>query len=249
MNNGFLKISLVSPKLEVAKPLDNVDEILNSLKTLKSDIALYPELTITSYSCADLFLFDELREESDKAILKLLKENPYKGLLVVGGILSYDSALFNVAFIIKEHELLGIVPKYYLPNYQEFGEPRWFTAGLLAKRLKKVTFLGKDVPFGMLVFKCTNTPYPLGVAVEICEDVWAPISPSNILSLNGANVFLNLSASNDYLYKDKKEKTWFQKHRERIEELIFMFPRIRVNQLLASSLVHPKLLPSMEKSF
>jgi len=206
MNNGFICVSLVSPKLEVAKPEYNVNEILRVLKDLKSDVAVFPELAITSYSCGDLFLFDEIRIASDKAIEKLINENPYKGLLFVGGILSYQSALFNVAFVIKEHELIGIVPKYYLPNYQEFGEPRWFTAGLIAKRLKTVHFLGKDVPFGMLIFRCSNAFYPLGISAEICEDVWAPISPSNLASLNGANVFINLSASNDYLYKDKKRE-------------------------------------------
>lgn len=206
MNNGFIDVSLVSPKLEVGNPKYNIEEILNVLKSLKSDIALFPELAITSYSCEDLFLYDEIREENDAALRRLLKENPYKGLIAVGGIFSYESALFNVAFIIKEHKLLGIVPKYYLPNYQEFGEPRWFTAGLIAKRLKKVKFDDEEIPFGMLIFKCTNSDYNLGVGIEICEDLWAPISPSNMMSLNGANVFLNLSASNDYLYKDKKRE-------------------------------------------
>ncbi|MCB9498660.1 MAG: NAD(+) synthase [Bacillales bacterium] len=204
MNDGFINVDLISPKVEVGNPAGNIEEIIKILKTLKSDIALFPELAITSYSCQDFFLFDELREENDKALKKLLDVNPYKGLLVVGGIFSYESALFNVAFVIKENKILGIVPKYYLPNYQEFGEPRWFTAGLIAKRLKKVKIFGEEVPFGMIVFKCINSDFNLGVGIEICEDVWAPISPSNIMSLNGANVFLNLSASNEYLSKDKK---------------------------------------------
>lgn len=204
MNKGFVNITMISPKLKVGNPKYNIEEIINSLKNVKSDICLLPELAITSYSCEDLFLYDEIREENELALKRLLDVNPYKGLLVIGGIFSYDSALFNVAYVIKENKIIGIVPKYYLPNYQEFQEPRWFTSGLLAKRIKKVSIFGYDVPFGMIIFKCSNSKYPLGVGIEICEDVWAPISPSNIMSLNGANIFLNLSASNDYLYKDKK---------------------------------------------
>lgn len=204
MNNGFINVDLISPKLEVGNPSFNIEEIIKALKGRKSDIALFPELAITSYSCQDLFLYDEIQDENDEALKRFLNENTYKGLVVLGGIFTYESALFNVAYIIKGKEVIGIVPKYYLPNYQEFGEPRWFTAGLLAKRLKKVKLFDKEVPFGMLVFNCINSEYKLGIGVEICEDVWAPISPSNIMSINGANVFLNLSASNEYLGKDIK---------------------------------------------
>jgi len=204
MYNDFIKATLVSPELKVGNPKFNIDVIINTLKSIKSDIVLFPELATTSYSCEDLFLHDELRIENDEAILKLIKENPSKGLVVIGGLFLYNSSLYNVAYVIKEHELLGIVPKYYLPNYLEFNESRWFNSGFLSKRITSVDFYGMNVPFGNIIFRCKNSKYNLGVGVEICEDVWAPISPSNIMSLNDCNVFLNLSASNDYLDKDRR---------------------------------------------
>jgi len=204
MYNNFVKATLVSPKLEVGNPKFNIDEILSTLKNISSDIIAFPELAITSYSCEDLFLTEELLNDNNDALNKLIKENPSKALIIVGGIFSYDSVLFNVAYVIKEHKLLGIVPKYYLANYNEYSESRWFGSALNSKRITNVDFLGFNVPFGDVLFKCKNSEYNLEVGIEICEDAWAPISPTNIMSLNNANVFFNISASDEFLNKDKK---------------------------------------------
>lgn len=201
--HGFLKVSLVTPKLEVGNPNFNVDEILYHIKDLKSGITLLPELSITGYSCGDLFFQDNLINQSKAALKKLIELNPYKGILVVGLPFDIEGVLYNVAAVIKEHQLLGIIPKKYLPNTNEFYEKRWFNSGLDVK-LKDVFFNQQKVPFGDILFEDLEKDIRFGI--EICEDMWTNFSPGNALSLNGANLILNLSASNEYLNKEQSRR-------------------------------------------
>ena len=197
--NGFLKASLVSPKLSVANPKENVKEILNVLKDLKSSLAVFPELSLTSYSAQDLFYSGDLLKENHEALDILLKENSYDGIIVLGGLYELESTLFNVAYVIYKHQILGIVPKTYLPNNNEFHEKRWFSPGIKASIIyKTVPLFDREIPFGNLIFEFGEVK----MGIEICEDLWAPVSPGTILALNGANLIVNVSASNDYLNKD-----------------------------------------------
>jgi len=200
--NDFIKVAAITPKLKVANPRYNVEEMLKILKDVRASISVFPELGITAYTCNDLFFQNGLLKETKEAIKMLLEQNPYKGILVVGAPLEIDGILYNSAFIIKEHQILGIVPKFYLPNTQEFYEKRWFTSGFdIVKKVKMLKYLDQIVPFGSIVFRSDKGNVSFGV--EICEDMWAPISPGNELALSGAKIILNLSASNEYL--DKRE--------------------------------------------
>ena len=202
MKHNIVKASLISPKTINAKPMENALVALDILKNLKSDIALFPELSITSYSCDDLFFSEDLIKENDEALKHIIENNLYKGIAVIGGLyLDKESdQLFNAAYVIQEHKVLGIVPKYYLPDYDEFNETRYFASGNTSKK-RNVLFLGNKVPFGRLLFSTEDESLTFGV--EICEDVWAPIPESTYMALAGANMTLNLSASTEYLLKDK----------------------------------------------
>ncbi len=213
-HNGFIKVAAVTPKLEVGNPHYNVQEMLEILKTVHSSITVFPELGITAYTCNDLFFQNSLLDEAKEAMQTLMKNNPYHGILVVGAPLEIDGILYNCAFVIQGHKLLGIVPKFYLPNTQEYYEKRWFTTGFdIVKTVKEIKYLGQKVPFGSIVFRSNDDQISFGV--EICEDMWAPLSPGNILALNGAKIILNLSASNEYLYKREVRQRTILEHSRR----------------------------------
>ena len=196
----FIKVASITPKLEVGNPRYNVSEMLRILKTLKSSIAVFPELGISAYTCNDLFFQQGLLEDVKQNIARLLANNPFKGILVIGAPVEIDGILYNSALVIQGDQILGIVPKFYLPNTQEFYEKRWFTSGYdIVRQIKNLRYLDQFVPFGSIVFKSNDGVISFGV--EICEDMWAPISPGNLLALNGAKMILNLSASNEYLHK------------------------------------------------
>ncbi|MDY0210735.1 MAG: NAD(+) synthase [Acholeplasma sp.] len=201
--NGFLKIALVTPKLEVGHPKHNVDEMLLVLKDIQSGLVLFPELSISGYSCGDLFYQDELINQAKKELLRLLIENPYKGIIVLGLPLDVEGVLYNVACVIKEHKILGVVPKKYIPNTNEFYEKRWFNSGLDIQ-LKEILLFNQKVPFGDLIFEDIEKDIRFGI--EICEDMWTNFSPGNALALMGANLILNISASTEHLYKEQSRR-------------------------------------------
>ena len=154
-------------------------------------VLVMPELGLTGYSCGDLFFSQRLQEAVANAIAEL--EHETVGITVaVGAPIHTEGRLFNCALLYSDGKLVGVVPKMYLPNYGEFAEKRFFSPGLGA-HTHTVRLLGRDIPFGKgLVFRDCNG---LGLGIEICEDVWAPIPPSTMLALGGANIILNLSAS------------------------------------------------------
>ncbi|MFW5913880.1 MAG: NAD(+) synthase [Bacillota bacterium] len=213
-HNQFIKVASVTPKLKVANPEYNVREMLRLLKDVHSSITVFPELGVTAYTCNDLFFQNSLLNDTKEAIRHLLENNPYDGILVFGAPFQIDGILYNSAFVAKGKELLGIIPKFYLPNTQEFYEKRWFTSAFdIVKTTKMVRFLGQVVPFGSIIFREENTHLSFGI--EICEDMWAPISPGNMLALQGAQLILNLSASNEYLDKRATRKRTIIEHSRR----------------------------------
>lgn len=212
--NGFIKVASITPKLKVGNPKYNVNEMLNILKDVKASIAVFPELGVTAYTCNDLFYQESLLTAAKKGVETFLEKNPFKGIVVFGVPLQIDGVLFNTAFVIEGSKILGIVPKFYLPNTGEFYEKRWFQSGFdIVEATNEVEYLGQVVPFGHLVFK--NADKSLSFGVEICEDMWAPISPGNILAINGAKMILNLSASNEVLGKREIRKRTILEHSRR----------------------------------
>ena len=199
INYGFVKVSLISPKLEVGNPFFNVKEMLLALKDNPSGIAVFPELGITAYTCNDLFFQKALFDDTFQALDYFLKENQFEGVIVCGMPFIVEEMVLNVALVIQKNKILGVVPKFYLPNTKEFYEKRWFKSGFdVVDIIKEVSILGQNVPFGNLIFSFEDIRF----GVEICEDMWATITPGNLLSVNGANVIINISASNETLGKD-----------------------------------------------
>ncbi len=210
----FLKVAAVTPKLRVGNPPYNIERHLEALKGLNASVAVFPELSVTGYTCNDLFFQHGLIQASDEAVETFLSRNPFEGIVLFGAPLEVDGVLYNVAFVIQGEEILGIVPKFFLPNTQEFYEKRWFTrAEELVRDTSLVEFRGRTVPFGALIFRERNHHFSFGV--EICEDMWAPISPGNHLALKGAQVIFNLSASNEYLGKHLVRQRTIVEHSRR----------------------------------
>lgn len=204
MINHFIKVGTVVPKMKVGDVKYNVEQIKSTLQDHQDiSILVYPELCITGYTCADLFNQSLLLTESLDA-LKDLKEETKKypnTSIVVGLPLRMDNSLYNVAAYISSGKIQGIVPKSYIPTYSEFYESRWFTSGKNIKN-KTINIAGYNVPFGTdLLFKDNNSTACVGI--EICEDLWVPDKPSTHLALAGANIILNLSASDELIGKQE----------------------------------------------
>ncbi len=214
--NGFLKVASVTPALKVGNPNFNVLEMLKIIENITSEITVFPELGITAYTCNDLFFQKSLLNNTKMAIAYFLKHNHNEGIIIFGAPLEIEGILYNVAFVVQKAKILGIIPKFYLPNNGEFYEKRWFQSGFeIVKTTKEITYLDKVIPFGNLLFKSKNQQISFGV--EICEDMWAPISPGNILSINGAKLIFNLSASNEVLGKREIRKRTILEHSRRNE--------------------------------
>lgn len=202
---NFIRVSAASPKTNVCDiefNLLNIKKCINEALNKKSKIIVFPELSITSYTCFDLFLKRTTLEKNYEGIKNILEFSKSKDILIiVGGIFEYNNSLFNSAFIIHKGKVLGITPKTYLPNYQEFYEKRYFTEGSI--KLTKIKFLNQETYFGTdILFNYKD----IKIGVEICEDLWAPIPKSSYLSINGANIICNLSASNETNFKHDSRK-------------------------------------------
>ena len=214
--NGFIKVASVTPKLKVGNPDYNVKEMIKIVKDIESSITVFPELSVSAYTCNDLFFQESLLLDTKAAIKYFLDNNTAKGIVIIGAPLELDGALYNAAFVIQEDKIIGIIPKFYLPNTGEFYEKRWFQSGFeIVKNRAGVTYFDYKVPFGNLVFKSIDGQISFGI--EICEDMWAPISPGNILSINGAKIIINLSASNEVLGKREIRKRTILEHSRRNE--------------------------------
>lgn len=198
-SHGFIRVAVCIPSLRVADPAFNIEPTLDLARRASeahAAVALFPELGVSAYSNEDLFHQDALLEATRAALERLTAESEALApVLIVGAPLRFGAKLFNCAVVIYGGNVLGIVPKTYLPNYREFYEKRQFTSALHAIG-EEVRFQGNDVPFGNhLVFSADNVE-GFKLHVEICEDVWTPIPPSSYAALAGATVLANLSASN-----------------------------------------------------
>ncbi len=200
LKHNILKVAAVTPELEVGKPLVNVLEMKKVIKETKASLVLFPELSLTGYSCGDVFYQSELLKETKDALKELLNIK-FKGIIVVGMPLDISGVLYNVAVVINEDKILGVVPKQYLADTETFNETRWFKSGTDLK-LKEVRLLDQEVPFGQILFK--DNKNDINFAVEIGEDLYATISPSNLMSISGANLILNLASGIKLLGESEK---------------------------------------------
>ena len=201
MNNGFVRLAAAIPELRVADCAFNIARITDLVlraEAEKVQVVCFPELSITGYTCADLFYQHQLLSDAENALRDLQKLTfSISAVIIVGMPLRVQHQIFNTAVVLQSGRILGIVPKTNLPNNNEFYEKRWFTSGANVQT-QTVTLAGENIPFGTdLIF--SNGEFSFGI--ELCEDLWVPIPPSSQLALHGAEVIFNLSASNELIGK------------------------------------------------
>lgn len=201
MNYGFVKVAAAVPLVKVADCRSNVEQIQSLILQANNkqvEIICFPELSLTSYSCADLFQQQILLDEAEIQLINLVNFTRSMDIIsIVGMPIAYAGTLLNCAVVLQKGRLLGIVPKSYLPNYKEFYEQRWFSS---ARDVPEghIYICGQQVQISAnLIFRTPN----LSFGIELCEDLWAPIPPSCNLALHGAEIIFNLSADNDLIGK------------------------------------------------
>ena len=210
MNYGFVKVAAAVPHVKVAAavPLVQVADCFYNIEKIEGlmrqasekgvQIIAFPELSVTGYTCLDLFAQQTLLNGAEAALLQLVSNTADLDILTIVGVpLRTENRLINAAVVFQKGAIRGVVPKTYLPNYKEFQEQRWFTS---ATELRESTIsIGKEeYPMGShLLFRSGR----LTAGIEICEDLWVPVPPSSLLTMEGANIIFNLSASNELIGK------------------------------------------------
>lgn len=211
-NYGFIRVGAAVPKIEVANCRYNIDSIYELIVKAEQDkvaVLTFPELCVSGYTCADLFFQSTLIEECEKSIAVLLeKTKDIDMLITIGAPVKAGYKLYNCAIVIYKGKILCIIPKTFIPNYEEFYEKRWFSSDELYKT--EIKYCGQETFISSNVLIQHENIKELCIGVEICEDLWSPISPSAMQALAGANLILNLSASNDYVGKAKDREKLIQ---------------------------------------
>ena len=200
---GYVRVAAIVNQIHLADVIYNVEEIKRLLDEAISkgvEIACFPELSLCGYTCQDLFLNDDLYNNCINGLEDLKKYSVGKDIVfIVGSPIKVDNALYNCAISITNGHIIGITPKSFIPNYNEFYEARYFNSASLLRK-NNIKLLGEDVIISnMLCYKCEN--FDLTYAIDICEDLWMSSSPSNFTTINGANLIFNLSASNETVGK------------------------------------------------
>jgi NAD+ synthase (glutamine-hydrolysing) len=217
---GFLRVAVVSPELQVANIPYNTQTIIDALRQAAARgcrLALFPELCITGYTCADLFYQALLQQQAREALLTIAQVSADCGVAAVVGLpMELGGKLYNCAAFVSEQTVLGIIPKTYLPSTNEYYEERWFSSSRdCPPYLDVVHIANKAIPFGTdLLFSATNCP-GCTIGIEICEDLWAVEPPSGSMALAGATVLLNPSASDDILGKSEYRRALVQQQSAR----------------------------------
>ncbi|MEA2013528.1 MAG: NAD(+) synthase [Verrucomicrobiota bacterium] len=210
--HGFYRMASAVPTVKVADTDYNTSKIIELAKEADKQNAttvVFPELSVTGYTCADLFHQNILLESAESAILTILKELKDLNIIVIVGVPIFaEGKLYNTAAVLQHNEILGIVPKIYIPNYREYYEKRWFASGKDLADDKEIIFAEQTVPFGNNLIFSANKEFTFGI--EICEDLWNVIPPSSELSLAGATAIMNLSASNELVSKADYRRSLIQ---------------------------------------
>ena len=201
MNYGFVKVAAAVPHVKVADCKFNVERIESQIAIAEGkgvQIIVFPEMSITGYTCGDLFGQQILLEEAEMGLMQILNNTRQLDIISILGMpIAVNSTVINAAVVIQKGKILGVVPKTYLPNYKEFYEQRWFTSALQVAE-DNVRLCGQIVPMGTnLLFETSDTTF----GIEICEDLWSTIPPSSTLALQGAEILFNLSADNEGIGK------------------------------------------------
>ena len=217
MKTGFIKIAAVSPAVTVGNVEKNCNEIINMLEKAKNQriqIAVFPELSLCGYTCGDLFHQKTLIDACYNGIMKICEySKTFNGYIAVGSPIKYNGKLYNCAVMINNGKVLGIVPKTYIPNYNEYYELRWFESGKGVSGVVNLSDNQTAVIDSGLIFS-VNEDTKIGI--EICEDLWAPCPPSIALAQQGANIILNLSASNEAVTKNDYRKSLVKQQSARL---------------------------------
>ncbi len=207
--HGFVRVGAIIPKLKVANISFNTNEIVKEIKKaseLGISIVTTPELSLTGYTCADLFHQDILIEESLEGLKKIQKSTKALDIIsIIGMPIRTENQLFNTAVVLQKGKILGVIPKTYIPNYGEFYERRWFASSINCKK-DTIVLNGEEVPLGTNLIFQDSENQDIRFAIEICEDLWAPNPPSIRHCLNGATIIFNLSASNEVIGKYQYRK-------------------------------------------
>ena len=202
---GFVRVGAIVNKLVLASPMDNAKEIVKMIRKADKEgvsIVTTPELALTGYTCGDLFLQDELLNETEKALSIILEKTKDLDIIsIIGMPLRCNNQLLNTAVVIEKGKIIGIVPKTYIPNYSEFYEKRWFTSSF-DLRVSEVKLLNQVIPISTKLLFRDKKYREVSFAIEICEDLWSVFPPSNNHALNGASIIFNLSSSNEIVGKD-----------------------------------------------
>ena len=205
-NFGYVRVAAAVPHMKVADCAYNASEIKKQISEAVQEgvqVICFPELSITGYTCADLFFTQQLQQNALRALEQVCAYTRDLPIIVlVGAPLKVDNNLYNCAFVMTDGEVMGVVPKVNLPNTGEFYEKRWFSSGRdvlehninsIRPRIPTIELWGNDVPFGIDLLFATKD-YSFGI--EICEDLWSPLPASTQLAIQGAEIIFNLSSSN-----------------------------------------------------
>lgn len=208
MKHNFVKVAAITPQVKIANPAANAAAISRLIKETASsqiDLTVFPEMCITGYSCGELFLSNLLIKETIQALKTILEASKKSSALIfVGAPILFKSKLFSCAVALQKGKLLGIIPKTAIPGYGEFYEPRHFSSGENICEL--IDIAGATIPFSTnIIFQANNED--IRVSAEICEDMFIPNPPSVSHALAGANIIVNLSASNELIAKSDYRQT------------------------------------------
>lgn len=203
----LFRVAAISPRVHVGNVKKNCEEILKFYKeyVAKAELLVTPELSMTGYTCQDLFFNQNLLVSVKKQLVALAKATKEYGkqgaALIVGFPFEKDGELFNCAALLHNGKIVAIIPKTYLPNYGEFYEKRWFSARTMEATQIQVDELDSVLFGNRVIITMGDGEESVKLGIEICEDAWAPVSPGRLLAIQGAEIIVNISASNEVIGK------------------------------------------------
>ena len=208
MNYGFFRAASASLNLKVADPQYNKNSIINAIEAAEKEgarLLVTPELSVTGYTCADLFFTFALQNAANDALAQITATTKGKNIAVLLGMpVPFLGSLYNCAVLVRSGKIIGAVPKKHIANYNEFYEKRWFASGFDFETVQDISICGFDVKIGDQIFDLGGGAM---LGVELCEDLWVPAPPSSQLVQSGANIIANLSASDEYVSKAQYRKS------------------------------------------
>lgn len=218
MKDGYIRVAAASIDTKITNVTHNTKQIIETIDTVyqtNTKVLVFPELCITGYTCDDLFLQEFLLQASLQALQTIITHSQNKDMIIAIGMpYVHKNSLYNVAAIIHQGDLLAFIPKTHIPNYQEFYEGRRFVKA--PKENTYTIFNNQEIPFGTHFVFASSTNQEFTFGVEICEDLWLPNAPSNRLALQGANLILNCSASNEVTTKADYRRLLIQSQSARL---------------------------------